>query len=278
MTQPRVFISYCHTRLSGEDMKGAVLELANHLRMSGVDARVDQYLASPPPDWQEWMWTEMQDAAAVLVVCSDAYKARAESPSGAGIGTGTAWESQVLTGALYADQSARGRRFIPAVIGGARQDQVPYFLAATTVHNLADPASFENLLRQLFGVPQIALPVIGPPPAFVRMRGGTLAKRHGALSVSASAMWEGHLEIWVLDPTGAIKHRWIDAFTDTWSEWHTLPPPEKTTVQALANVGSRLHNTERPGRQDAFALGDHGDLFHAHWTDATGWSEWSRIP
>ena len=68
MTTPtRVFISYSH---DSADHKLRVLELANQLRRDGVDARIDRYVDFPEEGWPRWMRSQIEEADAILIICS----------------------------------------------------------------------------------------------------------------------------------------------------------------------------------------------------------------
>jgi hypothetical protein len=70
MKSPRVFISYSHDSSAHQNR---VLELANRMRVEGIDAIIDQYIATPPQGWAAWLEDEVSKADFVLMVWSQAY-------------------------------------------------------------------------------------------------------------------------------------------------------------------------------------------------------------
>ena len=52
ITAPKVFISYSHDTTEHMDR---VREVADKLRMEGVDCDLDQYEEAPPEGWARWM-------------------------------------------------------------------------------------------------------------------------------------------------------------------------------------------------------------------------------
>ncbi len=200
---PKVFISYAHSNIAPGDMRGPVKALADKLRSNGVEALVDQYLPFPPPSWPSWMFNEIQSADFVLVVGSDEYKRRVESPPG-NAGSGANWEGAIVTNELYSLPSLAGKRFIPAVIGGNRFSQTPYFLAATTIYDVTQDAEFSALVLHLRGIPAVVPPPV-VEPAWV------LAASSEAAQASAAGEEEG------LDTSPGLDELLARATSEGWS-------------------------------------------------------------
>ena len=110
-------------------------------------------------DWAEWMTQEVQDADRVLVIASPAYKRRAEGDAGPAEGRGVQWEARLIRDLFYADQQAGLRRFVPVVLPGCSQADIPVWLSpASATHYQVDEftvAGAEDLLRVLTGQPGV---------------------------------------------------------------------------------------------------------------------------
>ena len=167
----RVFLSYAH---DDADHEGRVREFWAFLRGCGVDARLDLAVADRV-DWAQWMTREVQDADRVLVIASPAYKRRAEGDAGPTEGRGVQWEARLIRDVVYADQSAGLRRFLPVVLPGCSQADIPVWLspASAAYYQVAEftVAGAEELLRVLTGQPDVLEPPLGPVP--VLPPGGT---------------------------------------------------------------------------------------------------------
>jgi len=88
---------------------------------------------------------------------------------------------------------------------------------------------------------------------------------------------EGHLEVFALDGTGRLRHRWYWSGPRNWSEWEDFPRPDgsKVTAIAVSSIGRR--------HQEIFGLKASGKVVHAwNWLKKDGkpnwesWSDWSK--
>ncbi len=160
----RAFISYAHDDRGHEDR---VREFWAFLRGCGVDARLD-LAAADRVDWTEWMTREVQDADRVLVIASPAYKRRAGGDAGSGEGRGVQWEARLIRDLFYADQRAGLRRFVPVILPGCSQADIPAWLspASATYYQVAEftVAGAEDLLRVLTSQPGVLEPPLGLVP------------------------------------------------------------------------------------------------------------------
>lgn len=157
---PRVFISYSQ---DSDDHKARVLELTEALREDGVEAIVDQFVDNPEQGWARWMVDELAAAQFVLVVVSDAYRAKAEGQVPRGAGRGVKWESHLTVQEIY-DADARNEKFIPILLEGITDAAIPQVLRAWTYYRW--PADSESLLRRLFNRPKVVPKPLGAPKKF----------------------------------------------------------------------------------------------------------------
>ena len=79
MRAPKVFISYSHDSLQHKDW---ALRLATSMRAHGIDAVLDQWDLVPGQDLAAFMTTGIRTADRVVMICSEAYVAKAEAGSG----------------------------------------------------------------------------------------------------------------------------------------------------------------------------------------------------
>jgi len=165
---PRVFISYSH---DSANHKLRVLELANRLRAEGIDARIDRYTSFPPEGWPRWMRSQIDEADAVLVVCTEIYRERFDGTDSTTKGAGARWEGLILTQSLYEDLSRNVSRFIPVLFDENPLDAIPISFRPFTHFKL--PGDYEGLYRVLTNQPEVEVPLLG------KMRG--LPPRHLAM-------------------------------------------------------------------------------------------------
>lgn len=103
---PKVFISYSH---DSPGHSARVLEFANSLRAHGVDAELDQYHVRPGHGWPHWCTEQLREenAAFVLLVCTETYRQRVDNKVAADEGRGVYWEGAIIYDYLY---DAKGNR------------------------------------------------------------------------------------------------------------------------------------------------------------------------
>ncbi len=158
----RVFISYSHDSAQHTQ---SVLQLANALRAQGVDAELDQYSVRPPEGWPRWCEERLrpENADFVLVICTATYRQRVEDKVPADEGGGVFWEGGIIYSYLYNEKG--NKRFIPVLLPGAREDDIPRPLRDDTRYlpqafDLKD-SQYEALYRELTGQPFVTKPVLG---------------------------------------------------------------------------------------------------------------------
>lgn len=162
MSSPRVFISYSH---DSPEHSERVLKLANTLRNIGIDAELDQYHVRPSQGWPAWCEEQLrpENADYVLVVCTSTYRERVENRTAADEGRGVFWEGQQLYSYIY--EAKGNERFIPVLLPGGSEDDIPRPLKSTAIYRptgfaLTD-ADFESLYRDLTGQPAVVKPELG---------------------------------------------------------------------------------------------------------------------
>lgn len=160
MTTPtRVFISYSH---DSSEHKVKVLELANRLRRDGVDANLDRYVDFPEEGWPRWMRSQIEEADAVLIICSAIYKRRFDGDESPGKGLGARWEGLILTQSLYDDLAQNKGRFVPVLLDDTPDAAIPSVLRPFTYFRIPD--QYEQLYRLITKQPA----VVGPPIGSIR--------------------------------------------------------------------------------------------------------------
>ncbi|MDP1832013.1 MAG: toll/interleukin-1 receptor domain-containing protein [Geothrix sp.] len=157
MSIPKVFISYSH---DSTDHKKWVLDLATHLRASGVDAVVDQWDLKPGDDLAHFMETHLASADRVLMVCTKTYVEKANK----GIG-GVGYEKMIVTADLLSRIDSN--KVIP-IIRQTVTKEVPSFLRSKLYldFSISDQYefSFDELIRTLHNAPLYEKPPVSHSP------------------------------------------------------------------------------------------------------------------
>jgi len=171
MNEMKVFISYSHDTAKHTQL---VLQLANALRSQGVDVELDQYHVRPPLGWPRWCEEQLrpENAAFVLVICTATYLQRVEGKTAADEGRGVFWEGGIIYNYLYNEKA--NKRFIPVLLPGAKEDDIPFPLRGDTRYCLKafdlKDSGYLALYRELTGQPAVIMPPTGavvslPPDA-----------------------------------------------------------------------------------------------------------------
>lgn len=156
---PHVFISYSH---DSDEHRARVLELAQELRRQGIDARIDRFERNPREGWPRWMQFQIEDAAFVIAVCTQKYKARFDGRGEAESGSGVNWEGYLTAQVLYENGPLKSK-VIPVHFDDSRSG-VPLCLGGATSYRLPD--QMEALLRHIWDVPEVEPDPIGAKPEF----------------------------------------------------------------------------------------------------------------
>ncbi|MCK4342498.1 MAG: toll/interleukin-1 receptor domain-containing protein [Phycisphaerae bacterium] len=157
---PKVFISYSQ---DDAEHRARVLDLADRLRIDGVDCELDQYYRSPPEGWPRWMDRSIEQADYILVVCTETYNKRCTGREKPGRGLGVRWESVIIYQHLY-DAESLNTKFIPILYDDDDKQWIPKPLGGATHYRLPAEEQYEELLDHLFGIPPTEKPILGEVP------------------------------------------------------------------------------------------------------------------
>jgi len=161
---PTAFISYSHDSQVHKDW---VRALAERLIQDGVEVVLDQWHVGLGDDLPKFMEDSVANAGFVLLICSEAYIAKADARAG-----GTGYESGLIASLLLnpTQIAAKGpARLIPVVRQTSTPRQLPRFVAGRVYADLSEgtlaaDATYEQLVRRLHGTPQHEPPPIGHNP------------------------------------------------------------------------------------------------------------------
>ena len=120
-----VLISYAH---EDEHHRANVGQLARLLTDAGINIVIDQSVGSERQDWASWTLERIRDADRVLIVVSAQYRERFEGTVEPDVGRGVQFEGLIIREEIYRDQRAGLLKFVPVLLGSARQDDVPTLL------------------------------------------------------------------------------------------------------------------------------------------------------
>ncbi len=244
----RVFISYAH---GDREHENRVRDLWLFLRQNGVDARLDLVAAEQRINWAEWMTREVRDADYVLVAASAGYKRRAGGDAEPDEGRGVQWEARLIEDLFYQDQKAGLRRFVPVVLPGSTEDDIPLWLApaVATYYRVTEctVAGAEALLRLLTGQPGVVMPPLGTvpdlpphdtPTASAVERGRPVL--HTEVVIEAALPAGGELESAVWVAGSLLSHRRVMLPPEVRAVWEALRLPALVAADRVAEAGRRL--------------------------------------
>ena len=94
-----------------------------------------------------------------------------------------------------------------------------------------------------------------------------------APALACSSFGPRALELYSIDDSGAIWHRWFPGGDDAnWSEWHPMPGlPSGLPARSLAS------GSHRPGHQELVAVDSSGAVFNRWFWRTDGWSDWAEM-
>lgn len=146
----KVFVSYSHDT---PEHAARVLDFANSLRDFGVHVELDRFHVRPTHGWPHWCEEQLRPDVSeyVLVVCTKTYRERVENKVAADEGRGVYWEGALIHQYIYNEKA--NDRFIPVLIDGAIEDDIPMPLQSGTRYRItrfdfAD-RGFDNLYCEL---------------------------------------------------------------------------------------------------------------------------------
>ena len=167
---PKVFISYSH---DSPEHKQWVSELGAKLRHKGVDVILDQWDLGLGDDLTQFMEVGIRDLDRVLVICTDSYVKKANAREG-----GVGYEIQIVTSQLVKDLGIN--KFIPVIRQASGQEKMPTCLGIRVYIDFTDDSQFEEkfdeLLRELYGEPEVQKPPLGKKPSFAQSSSGQEAR------------------------------------------------------------------------------------------------------
>ncbi|MGR5401951.1 toll/interleukin-1 receptor domain-containing protein [Vibrio harveyi] len=156
-TIPKVFISYSH---DDQPHKKWVLELAQRLRNSGVDAILDQFRLGLGDDLGGFMEKSVAESDRIIMICTDTYVTKAND----GLG-GVGYEKMIMTAEYMSNIDSK--KVIP-LIRQKGTHNVPTFLKSRLHINFSRDDEFElqfdNLLREIHEAPLFKEPPVGNNP------------------------------------------------------------------------------------------------------------------
>ncbi|MCR9625300.1 toll/interleukin-1 receptor domain-containing protein [Vibrio sp. RM-44-3] len=154
---PKVFISYSH---DDQAHKKWVLELAQRLINSGVDAILDQFRVGLGDDLGSFMEKSVAESDRIIMVCTDTYVAKAND----GLG-GVGYKKMIITSEYM--NRINTKKVIP-LIRQSGTHNVPTFLQSRLHINFSRDDEFElqfdNLLREIHESPLFKEPPVGNNP------------------------------------------------------------------------------------------------------------------
>ena len=143
---PRVFISYSW---DGTEHQCWVKDLAARLRSNGVDVTLDQWEVKPATRLPHFMENAVRENDFVLIVCTEAYRKKADNRMG-----GVGYEDTIIAGEIL--ERGNLEKFIPLLRSGAWLDSRPSWLAGATYLDFRgspyQEAAYLRLLDTIFGV------------------------------------------------------------------------------------------------------------------------------
>ena len=165
MSITKVFISYSHD--SAEHIN-RVRQLADTLRLDGIDADIDQYHLSPPEGWPKWLTKKIDSADFIILACTEVFKRRFSGEDKDSIVLGVKWEGAVLQEAFFHDLAKfeaqkKRTKFIPVVFSHNDVQHIPIYFKALTYYDLSTKDGYEYLYRLLTNQQRIQVLPLGKP-------------------------------------------------------------------------------------------------------------------
>ena len=161
MKNPIVFISYSW---DNEDHKIWVLNLANTLRLNGVDVILDRYYLTPGKNLPHFVENSIKRSDRIIIVLTPEYKNKAEKRLG-----GVGHEYSLINNTLLNDIT-NNEIIIPILKNGESNSSIPSFLQQFIYQDFRDESKFdkylESLLREIYKEPLISAIPLGKKPSF----------------------------------------------------------------------------------------------------------------
>lgn len=160
---PRAFISYSW---DDEEHTDWVVRLAEELVRQGVWVMLDRWHLHAGEEVLHFMERGCRDCDKIIIVCTPEYVEKANARKG-GVGFET-----VVSASLYTEAEANKRRFVPVVRKKApgRGSLLPSYLGSAKYIDMScvdwRGTRFNELLRELYEVPEYQPPPLGSAPIF----------------------------------------------------------------------------------------------------------------
>lgn len=232
MTSPKTFISYCWTNAAHQQW---VIDLATHLRESGVDVTLDKWDLHEGHDAFAFMEKMVSDVAVkkVVMVFDRSYAEKADKRAG-GVGT----ETQIISAEVYnkveqtkfvgvaSELDADGKPFLPTYY----KSRIYVDLSSDDIY----ASNFEQLLRWIFDKPLHVKPTLGKQPEFLSDQAVTLitglrCRRAKELIQNGAATAEAALEDYLLTFASELEKFRI-----------VKKPNEEFDDQVIKSIGDEL--------------------------------------
>ncbi len=139
---PTAFISYSH---DNEEHKRWVRQLAAHLRLNGIDAKLDYWEAPLGADFGRFM-EQLPNCDFALPICTPKYCEKSQS----GQPSGVKWEAQLISASMYENISGgNGVRVIPIIRESTPSDVLPKHFRMLNSIDFSDDRKYEIELERL---------------------------------------------------------------------------------------------------------------------------------
>jgi hypothetical protein len=192
---PRVFISYAlESEISGHRQRA--LDLAQSLRLRGIEAVIDQFVEHDPPFWPRWMADEVKTSDFVLCLASPLYKTRVEMAGDPSIGRGSRWEGAIITNEMYSGFPSAQSRFIAIVLDGCSIAHIPDVLLPVGRSFYEWPRDDEDLYRRLTNQPKVIPAPLGEIVKFETEIFKRRRAHHGDRTKTAFFVFHMERDIW----------------------------------------------------------------------------------
>ncbi len=109
------------------------------------------------------MEKQIEEAANVLLICTETYLRRVRKDERHETGRGVCWEANLIYNELYAAHTC-STKFIPVILDPKDRSFVPKPLGTATCFLVTDDTNFEYLARRLFGKANSPAPQLGDVP------------------------------------------------------------------------------------------------------------------
>ncbi len=171
---PACFVSY-----SWDDdiHKGWVRRLAADLQANGIAVILDQWELQAGDDAAAFMDSAIHQCRSVLLVCTPAFKSKADTRAG-----NVGYETSVITGEMLTGIN-HPRKFIPILRSGDPATALPSYLASKIYVDFRDNHRYHQklieVLRVLHSKPEYSRNLLGPSPFSAR---GSIVEVGSAIS------------------------------------------------------------------------------------------------